>query len=416
MAETIRIDYDTPLDEVNALRPEPGAAILFRRGGVWRGSLRLASGAPGAPVTYGAWGEGPAPVIQTSVAADGVENWRVESDGLWSAAAGCPDDIGNVVLDHGESGCLFRRGSRGELLRDRDYFFDADARRVVVRSDGGNPGSRWRSVEFARKVNGIECQQVHDVVVEGLAVRYSAAHGFGAAGARRVAVNGCDVSWIGGGYLYTDMFGNGIRYGNGIEFWADAEDIAVEGCRVTQCWDAGLTNQTLEAGSIQRNILWRGNTVSRCEYSFEFWHQGEGGAAEDVRLVGNDFSDAGGGWGHVQRWNPNAAHLMFYDTTHPTPGFVVADNRFARSADCLARIFNDWRGQTAFSGNKWESGGEPLCRFHGRPRSGLQYLFPGRLDVTHRDSVAEIEAQGRNARVFPATADGIRDFETMLNP
>ena len=55
-------------------------------------------------------------------------------------------------------------------------------------------------------------------------------------------------------------------------------------------------------------------------------------------------------------------------------------------------------------------------RILNRPRSGLHYLFPGRLDTTHRDSVAEIEAQGLDARVFAATADGIRDFETMLNP
>ena len=410
----LRIDADTPLDEVNALRPEPGAAILFRRGGVWRGRLGVCSGSPGAPVTYGAWGDGPAPIIQPSVAADDPDGWRQEADGLWSVATGVAEDIGNVILDHGDSGCLFRRGSREGLVHDGDFFFDGAAGRVVVRSEAGCPAARWRSVELARKVNAVEIGGTHDAVVEGLAVRYSAAHGFGACDAKRTSLLGCEASWIGGGYLYWDLFGNGIRYGNGIEFWGGAEDILVEGCRVSQCWDAGLTNQTLEAGSVQRNVVWRGNAAAQCEYSYEFWHHGEGGAVENVRVEGNDFRDAGGGWGHAQRWNPNAAHLMLYDTTLPTPGFAVTGNRFSRSADCLARVFNDWRGQATFSGNVWESGGEPLCRYHGRPREGLRHLFPDRLDQTHRDSQAEIEGQGRDARVFAATDEGLRAFEAFF--
>ena len=64
-----------------------------------------------------------------------------------------------------------------------------------------------------------------------------------------------------------------------------------------------------------------------------------------------------------------------------------------------------------FEGNVWESGGEPFCRFHGRPRSGLRYLYPDRLDQIHRDDASEIESQGGGARLFAksfpleATAD-----------
>ena len=412
--EVIRIDESTSLAELNEMDLAPGTTVLFRRGGVWRGQLRARSGKPGHPITYGAWGEGPKPVIEPSHDASAPDAWRQEPDGLWSVDSGAKADVGNVILDHGASGCLFKRGSRAELLRDRDFWCDPDTMRVFVRSEEGCPASRWGSLELAEKIHGVDQCEMHDLVFDSLAIRYAAAHGFGGGGTKRIAIHGCDISWIGGGYLYVDTLGNGVRYGNGIELWGGAEDIRVERCRVWECWDAGLTNQTNEEGSVQRGILWRGNEVWNCEYSYEFWQQGEGGVAEDVRLLGNEFRDAGKGWGHAQRWNPNAAHLMFYDTTSPTPGFVVAGNLFARSADCLARIFNEWRGEAVFSGNIWESSGEPVCRYHGRPRAGLQYRYPDHLDQIHDDNAAEIESEGSGADVFGSTEDEFRRFEAAF--
>ena len=140
-----RIDEATSLDEVNAMEIAPGATILFRRGGVWRGQIRAKSGIPGHPIRYGAWGEGPAPVIQPSTAKDSPDDWSQEADGLWRCDSGAVADVGNVILDCGASGCLFKRGSRGELSRDLDFWFDPETARVLVRSDGGNPASRWRS-------------------------------------------------------------------------------------------------------------------------------------------------------------------------------------------------------------------------------------------------------------------------------
>ncbi len=404
-----RIDEATSLDEVNALDLAPGSTVLFKRGGVWRGQLRVRSGTPGHPVAYGAWGEGPAPIIQPSLVRSAPGDWRREPDGLWRAETGAAVDIGNVVLDHGDAGCLFKRDTRAALLRDRDFWFDPATGGVLVRSDAGNPAARWRSLELARKVHGVDEAGAHDVAYEGLAVRYGAAHGFGGGGVKRIAIRGCEASWIGGGVLYVDDLGNNVRYGNGIELWGSAEDVTVEGCRIRQCFDAGLTSQSSEPGSVQRHLLWRGNEVSDCEYSFEFWMQGE--AAEDIRLEGNVFRDAGGGWGREQRWNPSAAHLRFQDTTVPTPGFAVVGNRFSRAKDCLARLFNDWRGEALFRGNVWESAGEPVCVWHARPRAGLRFLCPDYLDRNHRDDRAEIESQGPGGRDFAATPEGFRDFE-----
>ena len=413
-SEIIRIDESTSLDELNAMDLAPGATVLFRRGGTWRGQIRARSGKPGHPITYGAWGEGPKPIIQPSHDRSDPGDWRQEPDGLWWTDSGAGADVGNVLLDGGESGCLFKRGSCAELLRDGDFWCDPATMRVLVRSEKGNPGARWDSVELAEKIHGVDEGGMHDVVFDSLMVRYSAAHGFGGGNTKRITIRGCDIGWIGGGYLYVDKLGNGVRYGNGIEFFAGAEENRVEGCRVWQCWDAGLTNQSNAPGSIQRDILWRDNEVWNCEYSYEFWQQGKDATADDVRLVGNRFRDAGRGWGHAQRWNPNAAHLMFYDTSVPTPGFTVTGNTFARSADWLARVFNEWRGQASFSGNTWESEGEAICRYHGRPRANLRFLYPDHLDQIHCDNAAEIEEQGTGATLFGGTEEEFRRFESAF--
>lgn len=72
------------LSRVAAAELEPGDSVLFRRGDMWRGQLVPRSGAEGAYVLYGAWGEGPKPQLRGSAAKDLDTDWRDEGDGLWS--------------------------------------------------------------------------------------------------------------------------------------------------------------------------------------------------------------------------------------------------------------------------------------------------------------------------------------------
>ena len=213
---------------------------------------------------------------------------------------------------------------------------------------------------------------------------------------------------------YLNDKGDGVRFGNGIEFWGAAEDIKVENNRIWECWDAALTSQSSEMKSVQRNIEWRGNQVWNCEYSFEFWQQGKDAFTENVIVEKNTFRNAGKGWGHKARWNPNAAHLMLYDTTTPTVNFVVRDHVFDCSENCIMRLFNDWSGSLKMDGNTWISKGEPLCRYHGRPKNDLTYLYPDRLDKINDDNQKEIEAQSSGATVFEASENGMKSMSSRF--
>ena len=405
--EVIYVDETMTLADLNRRELNPGTKVLFKRGGVWRGQIVAQSGKPGHPIMYGAYGEGPKPCIQPSYDASNATRWKNTGVWVWEFEVGAENDIGNVIFDGGGKGCAVKRQALARLSDQLNYCYEKETRTVVMLS-ADNPATRFKSIELCEKIHCVDETWAHDVVYEGLHFRYSAAHGIGGSNTKRITIRNCDISWIGGGYLYYDKKDNGVRYGNGIEFWSAAEGHLVESNRVWECWDAGLTNQSSEDNVLQKDIVWRGNEVWNCEYSFEYWQQGVNARTENVRFENNICRDAGKGWGHRQRWNPNAAHLMFYDTTAETKGFVVRNNVFSRSEDCLFRLFNDWRRNLTLAGNKWVAEKEPICRYHGRPTRDLIYKYPDRLDQMHDDNLTEIQSQGLGARIFKA--DGLDAF------
>ena len=390
--------------------------VCFRAGDVFRGHLEPQSGSHGQSIVYMSYGKGRKPVLEPSWDASSPQDWEKVGDMLWKCEKPSVGELGNVILNHGKRGCAFKVDSP-ELLNGKDLHFcwvrDDAAVYMVSRT---NPGKRFRSVELAEKQHIIDETDCHDIVYDGLWLRYGAAHGIGGSGVSRIVIRNCDISWIGGSTLYYDEGGRGVRYGNGIEFWSAAQDILVENCRVWECWDAALTNQSNIDGVVQKNITWRGNKIWNCEYSYEYWQQGDGARTRNILFEGNDCRNAGYGWGHKQRWNPNAAHLMFYDTTADTDGFVVKGNRFIRSKNCGMRLFNAWYDSLTMEDNLWRIPWHPLCRYHARPTSGLVYKYPDRLDRAHSDSREEIESQTvEEPRVFGPGRRDMRSFNEMFN-
>ena len=74
------------LSKVNAAELRPGDKVLFQRGGSWRGTLVPRSGREGAPITYGAYGEGARPLLLGSVSRNDPGDWHQEGDNIWATA------------------------------------------------------------------------------------------------------------------------------------------------------------------------------------------------------------------------------------------------------------------------------------------------------------------------------------------
>ncbi len=287
--------------------------------------------------------------------------------GLWAArldpGASLPHDVGIIILNHGEKWGV-KKWTRADLKAPLDYWHDEDGRRVFLACDA-NPAVRFRSVELALTRHIVNESGKHDVVYDGLAVRYGGAHGFGGGGTARIVIRNCDICWIGGGLQYWKTRPDGtpypVRFGNGIEFWGDAADNLVERNRLWQIYDAALTNQGREDDEI--DITYRDNVIWQAEYSFEYWNAGR---TANILFEHNTCVDAGHCWSHDQRPNPNGAHLMFYSNRAATTNFVVRNNIFANSSEVCVRMENDWRAGLAMHNNLYHQADKPIFRWLGK--------------------------------------------------
>lgn len=259
-------------------------------------------------------------------------------------------DVGNIVFDHGESVGV-KKWKQDDLKHQGDYWYSGDAGQVYIYSEK-NPADLHRSIELALCRHIVDQGGKSHVVYDNLAVRYGAAHGFGGGSTRDIIIRDCDISWIGGGHQLTRPDGQPVRYGNGIEFWENARDNLVEGCRIWEVYDAALTNQGAR-GNEQVNITYRDSVIWNCEYSFEYWNRGPESETRNIRFEHNTCVNAGFGWGHAQRPDPNGRHLMFYGNSARTSEFYVRHNIFSNATDSGMRMENDWAAGLIMDRNCW---------------------------------------------------------------
>ncbi len=267
-------------------------------------------------------------------------------------------DVGNIIFDHAAPTGV-KKWKQEDLRAPGDYYYDARTMQVVLRSDA-NPASQHSSIELALCRHIIDEGGCGYVTYENLDLRYGAAHGIGGGSTHHITVRHCDLSFIGGGHQFTRQDGVPVRYGNGVEFWADAQDCLVEDCRIWEIYDAALTNQG-SGTNVEQNITYRRNVIWNSEYSFEYWNGGPESVTRNILFENNICVDAGYGWGHGQRPDPNGRHLMFYNNAAQTTNVVIRHNIFARSVDSLMRLHGrDWTAALALDENCWFQDGKPF--------------------------------------------------------
>jgi hypothetical protein len=364
------------LARVNRAVLSPGDRVLFHRGQIWRGQLVPHSGDSSGVITYGVFAEGDKPILLGSVAADRTEDWQPAGEGVWTTSSqsiSLPVDVGNIIFDHGASTGV-KQWTEADLRHDGDYFYDARSRQVKLRSIG-NPATRHRSLELALRRHIIDQSGRGYVTYEDLDLRYGAAHGIGGSGAHHITIRGCDISFIGGGHQMTRSDGKPVRFGNGIEFWSDAHDCLVEDCRLWEIYDAALTNQG-DGTNVQENIIYRRNVIWNSEYSFEYWNRGSASQTRNIVFEHNTCVDAGYGWGHRQRPDPNGRHLMFWANSAVTTNVVVRDNIFCGATDSLLRLDGrDWTSTLVMECNCWYQPSGPVLLW-GQQNVGPDEFMP----------------------------------------
>ncbi len=370
---------ETAIQTLNAagrISTSEGDAILFRRGDIFRGTLAARKG-----VTYSAYGEGAKPILTTSPenGADPSKWTLVEgSTNIWKYANTSFRDVGVIIFNEGEAWTYkempdYRndmytlRGTETpfdmfeQMDKDLDMFHDssegvatggvpkrADSNNtyLYVRSDLGNPGSRFSSIEFAYGSNCISVgTSAENVLIDNLCIKYTGCHGIGAGTVKNLTVQNCEFGWIGGSmqhYNESDAAKKGTltRYGNAIEVYGGCEGYNVINNYIYQVYDAGITHQ--HSGGVQMNdVLYKDNLVEYCTYCIEYFNgQSADGArsGNNILFDGNILRNAGYGFGN-QRYNPNNdACIKGWSNYNEFENFEMRNNVFDRSNKWLLHV------------------------------------------------------------------------------
>jgi hypothetical protein len=126
--------------KVNASTLVAGDAVLFKRGGVWNEILApTSSGAAGNPISFDAYGQGPAPVLTGYLALPST-SWTLVSGNVWKATATASS------MNYALFGTVWgnKQTAQANVLHDRDWYFASNT--LYVFSTTGNPAAYYGNV------------------------------------------------------------------------------------------------------------------------------------------------------------------------------------------------------------------------------------------------------------------------------
>lgn len=322
----------------------PGDFILFKRGEVFRGGFNTnSSGTSDSPITYGAYGEGEKPLLLGSVTLNTESNWSSAGTNLWASPAILPVDIGFILFNsESPANVGLKCWSLIDVNAEKKYWYDSTNKRIVLYCSQ-NPAKKYQSVEVARS-NAMYEHFINVyrnyIKIENLAIKYVNTHGICFnSGVVGIEVRNCDISYGGGAWLRETT-----RYGNGVDLWRDATDCTIDGCKIGQFFDSGITLEgqsnlsTVSDIHVTNNIFW-GNHMANMELAY--YHNST--TLKNIYLENNISIGAGLGWANLQRTEA----VMGWDLATWTSsvgsfdGFYVKNNVYYESKSFS--LYHRWK-------------------------------------------------------------------------
>jgi hypothetical protein len=348
------------ITKVSQVTFSPGDSILFKRGEIFRGSLTInQSGNSGMPITYGAYGVGNKPLILGSVSMNSINDWTLIGTNLWATSDiwatpnnSFPSDVGFVLLGEEKPDNVgFKVGKIEYLDTERKFWYDTANLRVILYSPQ-NPALHYQNIEIAKSY-GIFHHLIQAsfsgasfIHIQDLAIKYWNAHAIAFVDAFGIEIKNCDISYGGGVCYWQDPVTGGMaRLGNGIEFWESAQNCIVDGCKIGQIFDSGVSPQAQGTPStvsdifFTNNIFW-GNDMA----SFEIAYASYQTTVQNIHFVNNISIGAGRGWARAQKLHAD----MGWDVTTWAgwagvfDGFYLKNNVYYRALDASVRT--EWQG------------------------------------------------------------------------
>ena len=388
-------------------KARPGSSLLLKRGYTYSLPLPLVGGTADAPVVYGAYGEGPKPVLESRLVDLSIPDaWIEDGSGIWRTKNPMPE-VANVILD--DTTCGNMRYEKA-LLKNPGEWFDGKGTLFVFSS--GNPAKVWKKVELVPEGTGVLIgMEFSHIRFENLSFQKIGTNGIQTnPGAADVTIRRCNFRLIGGAIFPDDIMPRAyggerfikrrVRYGNAIQTWQDAAGIVVEACRISDIFDGGVNFQGV-AGSIVKNVVVRNNVIWNCGYDcFDIAH---GVTTVNVLFEHNTCWNGGEGWALQGEPRPR------YSLNEPDQiGYLCnLENGFGWSDKCAvtirSNIFCNAPESRCFNFGRKPLGNVDLvkvdhnCYFQANPTDAVVQLGTNRFTAAQFDDYRKVYGWDQNS-------------------
>ncbi|MBQ2881580.1 MAG: hypothetical protein IJE40_04880 [Clostridia bacterium] len=253
----------TPKQDYLKLTLKAGDTVLFKRGSIYRGGLKVVNGEIRKPVTYDSYGPGSKPVFLGSQFVADEDLWKKVKRNVWVFEGELEDEPGNLIFDNGNS-CGVMRWSEKELKHQGEWFFrEENGGFKLMLYSTKNPAIIYSSIECSLKNDGCLCTAKHDVLLRNICFENCSSHGFSAS-CQRVTIEKCVFRYIGGAVLNREKK---LRYGNAVDIWNFAFDLSIRKCLFDNIYDSGIAQRGDSNCEPFVNMLFENNLFVNCGLS-----------------------------------------------------------------------------------------------------------------------------------------------------
>ena len=347
---------------VNGFLFEPGDAILFERGGVYRANTSVIIST--SNITFGAYGEGVKPCLYGSQLNYANTDIWVSSNkkNIWKMDFPLRD-AGIMVFNNGEFGGIKKNGL-ASMKENGHFYHNTKEKTLYLYCDKGNPGKVWENIEIGTDQRIISVYgNKHDITIDNICFKYTGAHAIDFfENNYNIKVTNCEFGWIGGSVP------SGVtRYGNAIQFWDSCWNVEIKNNWIYQVYDAGITFQYSiygNDGGWYHDIEFSNNLIEYCTYSIEIFTSLPDGYMKNITIDSNVMRFAGYGIGNQRPDSINVSHICGWNQNYgeAVENFIIKNNIF----DCSTTQIIDWA-----------SGNEPLVGFNVFGNTFYQKAYAG---------------------------------------
>lgn len=268
--------------------------VLFKRGDTFYGAINFNVETDEDNFFYiGTYGDEnePKPIITTSYYITNTNAWIDDGNGIYKLDLSNKDNLygyftnSNWSYDIGffrdENNNIYANKKQTKTELNNIYDFYCEDTYIYIVSDM-NPSEKLGKITFANKINIVGMNS--NTIIDGINIKDTGAHGMAKKDypIRNTVIMSCIIENIGGSYINED----GARYGNGIEFWHQAENTVVTNCIFRNIFDSAYTLQGSEVIDGFYNNLCENNIFINCTYPIEMsCHNGE--SIEDCPFENN---------------------------------------------------------------------------------------------------------------------------------